>query len=153
MRLRNAVLVLLVACLSAVFVVACSDDDDGDGSSVVETPESVVTDAATSVAGTGGDAGGGDSELTITAEDNEFDKDELTAPAQTEVSIEFSNQDEGVLHNFSVYQSSDAQEAIFKGDLITGVETTTYTFETPEAGEYFFHCDVHPDMTGTFVVE
>jgi plastocyanin len=126
---------LLVFMAGSVFAAACGGDDDNGG----EEPQG------------GAGTGGASSNLTLVAENTEFDKDELTAPANTEVSLEFDNQDQAVMHNFSLYRSSDAEENLFEGELVTGPETTTYSFETPAAGEYFFRCDVHPDsMNGTF---
>ena len=71
------------------------------------------------------------------------------------VSISFSNKDAGVLHNFSLYADAGHTQAIFQGDLTTGPETTTYTFDAPSTpGTYYFHCDVHPDqMKGVFTVK
>ena len=132
-------LVFLLPWLTAgALLAACGDDDGGNN----------AMDEATS-------GGGGPAEsLSIIAENNEFNKDELKAPANSGVSLDLDNQDEGVLHNVAVYRSSDAQDAIFVGDLFAGVETRSYTFETPDSGEYFFRCNVHPDtMTGTFLVE
>lgn len=59
----------------------------------------------------------------------------------------------GVLHNVAVYQTEDADESIFVGELFQGDQTMTYQFDTPAPGSYFFRCDVHPtQMTGTFTV-
>jgi plastocyanin len=42
---------------------------------------------------------------------------------------------------------------VFRGDVITGPKTTNYSFSAPEAGTYYFHCDVHPtQMKGTVTV-
>jgi plastocyanin len=170
MSVPRILLSFLAVFLTASFLaIACSDDDNGN--SDIDVPDETAVTGPTTATGptgatggtgatgpagaTGGQGGGDASEmLSIVAEDLEFDKDELTAPASTQVVLEFQNQDSGVLHNVAIYESSDAAEDIFVGELITGVETTEYEFETPEAGEYFFRCDVHPDtMTGDFIVE
>ena len=35
----------------------------------------------------------------------------------------------------------------------TGPETATYQVGALASGSYFFHCDVHPTMTGTLTVK
>jgi plastocyanin len=97
--------------------------------------------------------GGGIPVLRIAARDNRFEPGELTAPASSPVLIEFDNQDQGVLHNLSVYRDRDASAGIFTGQLFPGSETREYTFNTLEPGSYFFRCDVHPDeMMGTLKI-
>lgn len=50
---------------------------------------------------------------------------------------------------------ASASTTIFKGAIMTGPATTTYTFTAPSTpGTYFFRCDVHPTvMTGQFIVQ
>lgn len=108
--------------------------------------------------------GGGDSEpteaaptpsssLDLVAENISFDTETLVVKASLETTVRFENKDAGVLHNLAVYRAPNAREAIFKGELITGRNATSYTFEAPAPGTYFFRCDVHPDqMTGSLVV-
>lgn len=90
----------------------------------------------------------------LSALNNEFDTDEISVPAGAPVIINFDNQDEGVDHNFAVYETEAATEVIFRGDVITGPAQISYTFTAPEEpGIYFFRCDVHPtQMTGSFIV-
>jgi plastocyanin len=80
-----------------------------------------------------------------------FDQAVLTAPAGSAVVLTFVNAD-AMPHNFALYTDSTARTAIFTGT-VTGQGTVTYTFTAPAApGNYFFRCDVHPSMTGTFSV-
>lgn len=82
-----------------------------------------------------------------------FSATQLTVPGGGEVSIDFDNQDVGVQHNFAVY-AEQGGEAIFNGEIVTGPQRITYTFEAPEPGEYYFQCDIHPPtMNGTLIVE
>jgi plastocyanin len=83
-----------------------------------------------------------------------YNRSTITVPAGANVTVNFDNQDSGIPHNFAVYETSAAQSAIFKGEIITGPAKTTYTFTAPsKPGTYFFRCDVHPtQMTGQFVV-
>lgn len=90
--------------------------------------------------------------LVISAVNIQFDKDELTAPPNTEVTLTFENNDAGIPHNVAVYRTEAAADAIFVGELFNGVKTEEYVFTTPEVGEYYFRCDVHPAMDGAFVV-
>jgi plastocyanin len=139
---------LLMISLAVAIVAACGGDDEGDSAG----------DATATAAGDEESPGAGDGdsvELEITALDTAYDEEELSAPAGAAVSLIFDNDDDGLLHNWSLYESEDATEAIFEGERITGVEQITYEFDAPEEpGTYHFHCDVHPtQMTGEFIVE
>lgn len=95
--------------------------------------------------------GGGEGAVELTAENLAFDTDELDFPASTEVEVAFTNK-EAVPHNLAIYDAKGG-EVIFMGEILNTIGETTYSFETPAAGNYYFQCDVHPDqMTGTVVV-
>jgi plastocyanin len=93
-------------------------------------------------------------QLSLIAKNIAFDKSVLAVPAGATVMLTLDNQDSGVPHSFALYTNSAASTAIFRGDIITGPKTATYTFTAPSTpGNYFFRCDVHPTvMTGSFVV-
>ena len=75
----------------------------------------------------------------------------LTAPADKTFQIKFDNEDASVQHNVEIKDASG--KVLFKGDLVTGVTTTTYTVPAIPAGTYPFQCTVHPNMTGTLTVK
>lgn len=102
------------------------------------------------VAGEGGDGG-----PSITAKDIAFDTAELQLPADTEVSLAFHNEDPSIPHNVAIYpdaeSTSSTDNALFTGEIFPGVATQTYTIPPIPAGEYYFQCDVHPNMNGKAV--
>ncbi len=115
----------------------------------------------------GGEAGGGEGEpaaeapaeggaLTVSAANISFDTDLITVPADEEAVIDFINED-SVEHNISVYPDQQAgvgkANAFFTGDIIQGGQEITYDVPAQNAGEYFFQCDVHPNMNGAYVAE
>jgi len=91
--------------------------------------------------------------LEITAKGTKFDKDTLVASAKQEIVLRFNNQDASVQHNVSVYTQKDAKQILFRGDLFEGKQTREYRFRSPEAGVYYFRCDVHPAMDGVFIAK
>jgi len=95
---------------------------------------------------------GSSNDLKITATNLAFDTSCLAAMANMPITIAFDNQDQGVPHNVSIYTDSTATKALFVGDMVTGSASTTYSIDGLEPGTYFFRCDVHPSMNGTFVV-
>ena len=100
---------------------------------------------------TGGGAAEGD--VTVSADNLEFDTDRITAPAGEAFTIAFTNA-ESAPHNIAIYSDESRSETLFQGEVISGPNNTvTYEVDALEAGEYYFQCDVHPDMNGTFVVE
>jgi plastocyanin len=97
---------------------------------------------------------GGAVTIDLVAKNIAFDKSTITVPAGSQVTVNFDNEDSGIPHNFAVYTNSQATTPIFKGEIITGVAKTTYTFTAPSTpGDYWFRCDVHPTiMNGPFKV-
>jgi plastocyanin len=94
---------------------------------------------------------GGEGEFRLAAENLRFDKDQLDFPAASAISLVFENR-EAVPHNFALYED-EGGEALFTGDIVNTAGEATYEFTTPEAGSYYFQCDVHPDqMNGKVVV-
>lgn len=92
-----------------------------------------------------------EADLTITAEGMAFDRSEITAAAGEPFELFFRNL-AGVPHNVAIYTDASASEPIFVGETISDA-ATVYEVAALEPDEYFFRCDLHPDMTGTLVVE
>jgi predicted lipoprotein with Yx(FWY)xxD motif/plastocyanin len=96
--------------------------------------------------------GGSGQTINLVAKNFAFDKSTITVSAGAQVTISFDNQDSAP-HNFALYTNSAATDVIFKGTIITATQTA-YTFQAPAApGSYYFRCDVHPNMNGTFLVQ
>ncbi len=93
--------------------------------------------------------------INLTAKNYAFNASTITVPAGANVTINFDNMDQGVEHNFAIYETAEAKKSIFIGDEITGPDKITYNFEAPlKAGTYFFRCDDHPEeMKGNFIVQ
>ncbi len=88
---------------------------------------------------------------SIAAKDIAFNKDCLSGPVNRPFEIEFDNQ-EPVPHNVAFFQGRDASAPRILPESETppfsGPKTTTYQLPALRAGEYYFHCDVHPGMNG-----
>ena len=106
-----------------------------------------ATGGATGATGGGGGAGG--DEITVTAANIEFDISTIDLPADQPSTIHFVNDDAGVPHNIAIYEDESASADLFVGDTITGPDEIDYAIDPLAAGDYYFRCDVHPDMNGT----
>ncbi len=101
-------------------------------------------------------AGGGtvavvDGVVLLTAADLAFDASVIQAPAGAAFTISFTNNDSAP-HNVSVY-TEEGGDQIATSDPVNQGETLEVEVPAQDAGEYFFVCDIHPDMNGTIVVE
>jgi len=93
--------------------------------------------------------------VQVSAKAFAFDTACLAAPAGQAFTIRFDNQDGGVPHNVEVYNHQGGTRlggATGAGDVVTGPAVATYHVPPLPAGSYYFQCDVHPSMNGTFVV-
>lgn len=93
----------------------------------------------------------GQLELALSAKDIKFDKAALEAPADTQFTIKFQNNDPSIDHNVEIRDASGQQ--VFKGEIFKGVDVRTYPIPALPAGSYTFVCTVHPNMTGTLTVK
>lgn len=92
--------------------------------------------------------------INLVASNIRFNTSSITVPAGSDVTVNFENRDSGKQHNLAVYETYAAQNAIFKGQAITGPGNTTYTFTAPDKpGNYIFRDDSYPSMTGAFMVK
>jgi mono/diheme cytochrome c family protein/plastocyanin len=92
--------------------------------------------------------------LEVTAEQIAFDVKELTAPADEQFGIHFTQNDAGVGGHDVDIRSSDGTK-VADDPVLPEPGETTYTIAPLAAGTYQFFCSVHPipAMTGTLTVE
>jgi plastocyanin len=125
--------------LLAIFLLQQASDDEAEAGG----------GAAPVTEDGGGEAG---PTTSIAAEGSKFNLDTMTFEAGKPVTLTFDNKDP-VQHNVAIYEDDSAAAEIFKGEIVAGPDEAEYEFDAPKAGEYFFRCDVHPDMNGTVVTE
>ncbi len=143
LHIRQPLFFLAFVCLSlGLMLSACPAEGPAAPAPVpAPIPASPATPAPTAI--------------SLEARNLSFDRTSILVPAGAAVTIEFSNLDAGVGHNFAVYTDTTASQSFFVGEIIIGPATTTYLFTTPaEPGTYFFRCDTHPaTMNGQFIVQ
>ena len=131
---RGTVLSAVIAL--AAFMAACSTpSESGDGEGSTGGGTVAVTDGV----------------VELSAADIAFDANVIQAVAGEAFTITFTNNDSAP-HNVAIYTEEGGEEIVV-GDVIDGGATTEVQVDALEAGEYFFVCDIHPDMTGSVVVE
>jgi plastocyanin len=92
--------------------------------------------------------------VTIVAKGIAFETADLVVPAGEPLAVEFDNQDAGVDHNVHIFQGADDTGAsLFTGTVFPGVGKRVYQVPALEPGPYFFHCDIHTNMTGHLQAE
>jgi plastocyanin len=111
-------------------------------------PSTMVGTIESTVGGGGGGGGG----PTVTAEALTFDTAEIDLPAGQPTTLTFDNEDAGIPHNIAIYNDDSLSETLFQGEQFPGIDIRQYVIPALDPGTYFFHCDVHPTMTGTVVV-
>ncbi|MCA1587477.1 MAG: cupredoxin domain-containing protein [Chloroflexi bacterium] len=90
-------------------------------------------------------------DVSVTSMDIAFEQTTLTASSGEAFTLSLVNED-SVPHNVSIYTDSSASEDLYIGEYVTD-GTIVYEIPALEPGEYFFRCDLHPEMTGTLIVE
>ena len=121
---------LLVACSTPAESSAPGESTDSSGGGTVAVVDGVVE---------------------LSAADIAFDASVIEAPAGEAFTISFTNND-SVPHNVSLYTQEGGDEIVL-GDVIDPGQSVDVEVPAQDAGEYFFVCDLHPEMNGAVVVE
>jgi plastocyanin len=88
---------------------------------------------------------------TVIAKNIAYTTKQLKVPAGAAVTVNFKNEDT-VPHNIDFTVDQAGTQTFYKQDPLPGPISSTYQFTSPKAGTYYYHCDVHPNMTGTLTV-
>jgi plastocyanin len=78
----------------------------------------------------------------------------LTFKADAPTNLQFNDEDPTAPHNVVIFAGKDATgKQVFEGALVNGPKQVTYQVPALPAGDYFFHCAVHPTtMMGNITV-
>ncbi len=88
-------------------------------------------------------------ELSIVAQGIAWNKTQLSAIQDQPLTLTVDNRDDGVLHNWHLTEGADpGGDEVATTELEEGPVTQTLNFGPLAAGEYYYVCDVHPQMEG-----
>ena len=137
----NKLLALPVCLILALAGCGEANDDPSDAASGPEGSAETVAPEEGGGSGAGGsEAAGGEA---VTIKDFEFDPEELTVPAGTEV--EWTNQDSAD-HNV-IFEGGEAK------DIENLEQGQSGTVKFTKAGDYAYVCSYHPGMEASVTVE
>lgn len=92
--------------------------------------------------------------LSLVAHNISWNQFCLAVTANTPFVVDITNQDVGIQHNFSIYDSFFEKKKYFTSPRITGPDSETLNVNPLPPGHYYFQCDVHgPAMSGAFIVK
>jgi cytochrome c oxidase subunit 2 len=92
--------------------------------------------------------------VQLTAHNISWDTNCLAVAAGQTASLTVANLDEGIDHNFAIYDGLDLKHELFVIPQFAGVATKSFTIPTIAPGKYYFQCNVHgPAMSGVFIVK
>ncbi len=161
-RHKMVAAVMVALAVLALGAAACDNSEQADPTPVL-TPKITPASGATKPASTlargataaatqpAETATSGGSTIKIEASNIQFDTDQLTAPAGT-ITVEFDNKDSGTPHNIHVHKGPSAKgDSVGTTKIENGPVKQTLTM-TLEKGDYFYLCDVHPNMKGILTV-
>jgi plastocyanin len=140
--------VIHASSLAAMAVAVAGVAMLGGGVGLVASSPAAGGEGAPPGGGEGPPGGGGAPAPTVAASGLQFDTSTIELPADAPTTIRFENKDAGVQHNIAIYEDDSLRKLLFKGDIVTGPTTVDYQVPGLPPGTYFFHCDVHPTMTG-----
>ncbi|HXK33681.1 MAG TPA: cupredoxin domain-containing protein [Dehalococcoidia bacterium] len=121
---------LLALAFIAAMAVACGDDAPSSG------PDEIPLEGTV---------------LAVTARDIRFTPTELSAPAGV-ITIALKNEDGGIPHNIRVHRGNNQSgDTVGRTEIEDGPSEQRLRLEL-EAGEYYYHCDPHPNMRGSLIV-
>jgi plastocyanin len=90
--------------------------------------------------------------LEVSAKALAFSTKTLELPASNAV-IDFKNEDNQP-HNIAIFKNkANLNSPAFRGEITSPGKTSVYKVGTLPTGVYYFHCDVHPTMSGNAVVK
>ena len=82
-----------------------------------------------------------------------FDPNTLTVPANQPFTVDFTNSDPSVPHNFSIHKGNPDGSDWLAPVNADGGQSATYNPPPLAAGDYQFFCSIHPNMVGTLHVQ
>lgn len=85
----------------------------------------------------------------VVAEGNEFDTDCLAVEADTPFTLTLNNKDR-FSHNISIYEAQGGA-ALYVGPYVPGRDARSFDVGAIPDGQWYFRCDIHPAMDGTFL--
>src|SRR5437588_4981572 len=94
------------------------------------------------------------SSVRVVAKDISWNTNCIAVPARSPIALSVVNQDDGIDHNFAIYNSPSRTDRFFASGRFAGVATRDFTLQALPPGHYYFQCDVHgPAMSGVFIVK
>ena len=130
---------LFVAMAIAFTAISCGGNSEN-------TDDPTIGAAGSTCTATGG-------QVSIAADNLEYDKSCLAVPANQDFIVNFDNL-EALPHNVVILKDKDSSDSLYSGSIFTGPKKVAYQVKGMPAGTYRFHCSVHPtQMQGTFIVQ
>ena len=145
----------IVGLVALVAFVSCGGEDPGPQAEAPKVTESDVSED-TEVTPPAGCEQQTDT-ISITSTDVHYNQDCVAAPADTALTIKFTNgRCKGCgpdlsKHNIAIYTADAAYEQLFRGKLIPTQTSVVYEVPPLEEGMYVFQCNLHRLMNGTLV--